>query len=81
MLKVKPVDPNAVIRDPQTRRQLPAEGAEVPDNNFWRRRLRSYTDSCGVYHAPCVVLIDAVPAAPVPAQPVGDEPIKPLTTR
>ena len=36
---VKPTDPNAVIRDPHTRVQLPAEGAEVPDNNFWRRRI------------------------------------------
>lgn len=38
-MKVKPVDPNAVIRDPHTKVPLPAEGGEVPDNNFWNRRL------------------------------------------
>ncbi len=38
-MKVKPADPNAVIRDPHTKVPLPAEGGEVPDNNFWNRRL------------------------------------------
>jgi hypothetical protein len=38
-MKVKPVDPNAVIRDPHTKQPLPAEGAEVPENSFWTRRL------------------------------------------
>lgn len=38
-MKVKPVDPKAVIRDPHTKQKLPAEGAEVPENNFWVRRL------------------------------------------
>ena len=28
------------VRDPITKRTLPPEGAEVPDNVFWRRRLR-----------------------------------------
>jgi hypothetical protein len=38
-MKVKPVDPSAVIRDPHTKVPLPAEGGEVPDTNFWNRRL------------------------------------------
>lgn len=38
-MRVKPVDPNAVIRDPHTKRVLPAEGGNVPDNTYWRRRL------------------------------------------
>lgn len=38
-MKVKPVDPAAVIRDPVTKRQLPAEGADVPESSFWIRRL------------------------------------------
>lgn len=64
-MKVKPADPNAVIRDPQTRQPLPAEGAEVPENNFWVRRLQDGD----------VVRIDAQRA------PTGNEPIAPLTTR
>lgn len=40
-MKVKPVDPNAVIRDPVTRLPLPAEGGDVPENTFWFRRLRA----------------------------------------
>ncbi len=39
LMKVKPVIPGAVIRDPDTRRPLPAEGGEVPESNFWVRRL------------------------------------------
>lgn len=39
-MRVKPVDPNAVIRDPVTKMRLPAEGGDVPDNLFWQRRLR-----------------------------------------
>ena len=40
-MRVKPVDPNAVIRDPVTLRPLPAEGGDVPENTFWVRRLRA----------------------------------------
>lgn len=38
---VKPANPGAVIRDPRTKRQLPAAGGRVPDSSYWRRRLRS----------------------------------------
>lgn len=64
-MRVKPAVPGAVIRDPHTKRPLPAEGGEVPENSFWVRRLREGE----------VVRIDA------PAQPTGREPIAPLTTR
>ena len=64
-MKVKPVNPNAVIRDPHTRLPLPADGAEVPDNNFWNRRLLDGD----------VVRIDA------PTKPQGNEPVATLTTR
>lgn len=65
-MRVKPAIPGAVIRDPHTKRPLPAEGREVPENNFWRRRLASGE----------VVRCEA-PAA----TPTGREPLAPLTTR
>lgn len=64
-MKVKPVDPNAVIRDPVTMQPLPAEGGEVPDNIFWNRRLLDGS----------TVRIDER------ATPTGREPVAPLTTR
>lgn len=36
---VKPAQPGLTIRDPRTQRPLPDEGAQVPDNQFWQRRL------------------------------------------
>ena len=56
-MKVKPKDPNAIVRDPETKRVLPAEGAEVPDNTFWNRRLMRGE----------VVRIDVQPAGGKPA--------------
>lgn len=38
---VMPARPGLLIRDPHTKRPLPAEGGRVPNNTFWRRRLRS----------------------------------------
>lgn len=67
-MRVKPVDPNAVIRDPHTKRPLPAEGAEVPEDNFWVRRLIAGE----------VVRCEESRA---PAAPTGREPVQPLTTR
>ncbi len=64
-MKVKPADPTAVIRDPHTRLPLPAEGAEVPENVFWTRRVL----------AGDVVRIDER------TPPTGVEPVSPLTTR
>lgn len=43
-LHVKPARAGDVLRDPghpSKRWSLPAEGALVPDNTFWRRRLIS----------------------------------------
>ena len=65
MMKVKPADPNAVIRDPHTKVPLPAEGGEVPETSYWIRRLTAGE----------VVRIDE------PAAPKGNEPVAPLTTR
>jgi Protein of unknown function (DUF2635) len=38
-MRVKPAEGRAVL-DPHTFRPLPAEGRNVPDSTFWRRRLR-----------------------------------------
>lgn len=73
-MKVKPVDPNAVIRDPHTRRQLPPDGDEVPENTFWTRRLRD-----GEVVRVEVVRVESPSESAEP--PVGNEPVAPLTTR
>lgn len=65
-MKVKPAIEGAIIRDPITKQPLPAQGREVPDNSFWRRRLADGE----------VVLVDTRVS-----KPVGNEPIAPLTTR
>ena len=38
-IRVKPAKPGAIIRDPHTKQALPEEGGEVPDTNYWRRRI------------------------------------------
>jgi len=38
-MRVRPAEGRAV-RDPLTKQLLPADGRDVPDNSFWRRRLR-----------------------------------------
>lgn len=73
-LRIRHANPNAklTLRDPHTQRTLPAEGGEVPDNVFWRRRLR---DGDVVLHAD---------EGPLPAEggtPTGLEHTTPLTTR
>ena len=40
-INVKPARPGLVVRDPRSKRPLPENGGMVPDNSFWRRRLRS----------------------------------------
>lgn len=64
-MRIKPAHAGAVIRDPHTKRELPAEGGTVPDNTFWRRRLADGD----------VVLVGDDDA------PTGREPVAPLTTR
>jgi hypothetical protein len=39
MMRVKPAE-GRQVRDPLTKALLPATGRDVPDNQFWRRRLR-----------------------------------------
>lgn len=78
-MRVKIVNQAAAagLLDPQTKRSpfIDAETgavieiAEVPENNFWVRR---------VMHGEVVRLPDA---APETATPTGREPIAPLTTR
>lgn len=34
----RPVEPGAIIRDPGTKRPLPARGGRVPGTTFWLRR-------------------------------------------
>lgn len=70
-MKVKPVNPDAIIRDPHTKQPLPAEGGEVPDDNFWNRRLRDGS----------VVRVEEESAKNERTAPVGNEPIAALTTR
>jgi hypothetical protein len=40
---VKPATPDLLVANPEARppmpRHLPAEGAEVPDTQYWRRRI------------------------------------------
>jgi hypothetical protein len=38
-VKIRPANPGMMIRDPNTRRPLPEDGARVSVSNFWRRRL------------------------------------------
>jgi hypothetical protein len=38
-MRVKPAE-GRQVRDPVTKQLLPAAGRDVPDNQFWRRRLR-----------------------------------------
>jgi len=54
---VKPA-PERKVRDPKTMHHLPATGADVPEENYWLRRL-----SDG----------DVVPANAADEQPTSDE--------
>lgn len=67
-MRVRPQHEKLTIRDPHTKRVLPAEGGEVPDNVFWRRRLRDGD-----------ALLDEEPDEG--GTPTGLEPTTPLTTR
>lgn len=37
--RIKPAQPNAVIRDPISKMALPAEGKEIKMTSYWHRRL------------------------------------------
>jgi hypothetical protein len=94
-MRVKPVDPAAVIRDPNTKRQLPAEGGDVPDDDiYWTRRwlagevwkregdkwARRLPSNQTIRVKDDGGLIEVdEPLSPPP--PVGDEPLATLSTR
>jgi hypothetical protein len=54
---VKPA-PGLVIRDPDLKDLLPAEGRQVPDSDYWHRRVLDK---------------DVVECSPVSQQPGSDE--------
>lgn len=37
---VKPATSEVKVRDPHNKRHIPAEGCDVPETAYWRRRLR-----------------------------------------
>lgn len=73
MKKVKPAQPGHIVRDPDTKRPLPPEGAEVDiDTPHWRRRLD---------RGDLVKVGDDEPEAlPPPPRPELD-PLTPIATR
>ena len=81
-MMVKPVNPAAVIRDPITKRALPADGGEVPESNFWIRRLlaREVVLIDKPDAAALAAHVDKQTAAPVAPLNVA-APVAPLTTR
>jgi hypothetical protein len=38
-VNVRPASPDLLLRDPVSKKALPAIGGRVPDSTFWRRRL------------------------------------------
>jgi hypothetical protein len=40
-MRIRPAVPGAIVRDPETKRPLPPEGADVAETSYWLRRLRS----------------------------------------
>jgi len=64
-MRVKPVIPGAIIRDPHSRIALPADGGEVPESSFWIRRLIAGE----------VIRVEESTA------PIGFDPVTPLITR
>lgn len=80
-MKVKSTNPEAVIRDPDTKIQLSIEGDEVPESIFWTRRwlagevMRQRADGAWERRLP------SGEVSRVPDAPTGNEPITPLTTR
>ena len=67
---VKPAKSRAV-RDPVSRRLLPAEGADVPETSFWHRRVR---DEDVIVTKPILVTEIEAEQAAVPAQTEAPKP-------
>jgi hypothetical protein len=67
-MRVRPKNPDAIIRDPHTRRPLPTEGGRVSDSSYWRRRIADGD----------VELVAEEGGDPVPPE---HAPVPPLATR
>lgn len=63
-MKVRPATPETKVRDPERGGHLPAAGAEVPDTEYWRRRLRDGD----------VVKVAPEAEASAPAEAIASEP-------
>lgn len=59
-MKVRPARSNYIIRDPLTRVPLPHGGKNVPNNSFWRRRIKA---------GDVIEVKDLPPVAPPPPPP------------
>lgn len=71
---VKP-KPGLIVRDPDTRQELPPEGRDVPSSTWWMRRLKS---------GDVVLVLPPPPPAPEPAKSIpgkaprrSDDEVKP----
>lgn len=71
-MHVRPAHPDLLVANPEARppmpRHLPPEGAEVPDTEYWRRRLRDGD-------------VVPVPAEPAPGATFMPGPPAPVTSR
>jgi hypothetical protein len=70
-MKIYPVAGHEGLRDPVTRRKIPAEGLEVPETPFWLRRLAhgDVTDE-----APARAEADSLPELAADDQPSEEPP-------
>ena len=59
-MRVKPATEELKVRDPERGGHLPTDGAEVPDTEYWRRRL---ADAAGPACQPAPRPADAARAA------------------
>ncbi len=65
-MKIKP-SPGLMIRDPDLHDYLPPDGRDVPDSDYWHRRLRDGD----------VIPVKAEDATPEPAQQTKASPAPP----
>ncbi|QWA09792.1 DUF2635 domain-containing protein [Sodalis ligni] len=69
---VKP-NPGRAVRDPVKGSLLPESGAEVPDNSFWRRRLRDEDVSIMPTATVTTPAAAVIAANPAPANTVVED--------
>lgn len=70
-MQLKPAKPGSIVRDPITHVPLPEEGRRVPNNSFWRRRVKAGD------------AVEVLAAAPPPAvrESAAKEPPKPKKSK